>query len=249
MRIAVCEGRRAGEQSVEQLLFRYSREARRSLAMTRYSKGRNLLYDLEEKAVFDVVFLEVESEELSGLELAQRLRQQGYRGEIVLVADSAVHAMAGYEVRAAGYLIRPVEYERLCRVMERLMPSEEELFYPVQRRAQTVRLPNGDILFVESDNAKCKLHCRDEAVQVVYKTLNTVEAELGDRRFLRCHQSYLVNMDYICRAEKWFELSTGDVVNIRQHGLKAARKAYAEYLASLRENQHPSQEAAEEKSG
>lgn len=72
-----------------------------------------------------------------------------------------------------------------------------------------IQLPYQDILFVESQNAKCILHCRDGQTHVVYKTLNTVEGELGDRRFLRCHQSFLVNMDEILSVDQAFHLSSG----------------------------------------
>ena len=66
----------------------------------------------------------------------------------------------------------------------------------------------------------------------VYKTLNTIEKELGDRRFLRCHQSFLVNMDHIKQIEKQFLLSNGEVVPIRQRGVKLVRQAYIDYTAS-----------------
>ncbi|MDY4429835.1 LytTR family DNA-binding domain-containing protein, partial [Evtepia sp.] len=66
----------------------------------------------------------------------------------------------------------------------------------------------------------------------IYKTLNTIEKELGDRRFLRCHQSFLVNMDHIRQIDKQFLLSNGDIVPIRQRGVKPVRQAYIDYTAS-----------------
>ena len=41
------------------------------------------------------------------------------------------------------------------------------------------------------------MHCRDGQSYVIYKRLTNIEHELNDARFLRCHQSYLVNMNHV----------------------------------------------------
>ena len=89
-----------------------------------------------------------------------------------------------------------------------------------------------DILYVESINSKCILHSEAGEAYTVYKTLNTIEKELGDRRFLRCHQSFLVNMDHIKQIGAQFLLSDGILVPIRQRGVKSVRQAYMDYSAS-----------------
>ena len=67
---------------------------------------------------------------------------------------------------------------------------------------------------------------------VIYKRLGDIESELNDKRFLRCHQSYLVNMNYIKNVDKHFELTNGEIVCIRQRSLKAIRQEYLDYLNS-----------------
>ena len=89
-----------------------------------------------------------------------------------------------------------------------------------------------EILYIESSNSKCILHDKSGRTYTIYKTLNTVEKELGDRRFLRCHQSFLVNMDHIKQISNQFLLSNGDSVPIRQRGLKPVRQMYFDYASS-----------------
>ncbi len=67
----------------------------------------------------------------------------------------------------------------------------------------------------------------------IYKKLNEIESELNDSRFLRSHQSYLVNMDYIIEAGNQFQLSTGDVVLIRQRHVKEIRNQYLKYNENI----------------
>ena len=70
-------------------------------------------------------------------------------------------------------------------------------------------------------------------VDRIDKTVTAIgyEEELDDERFLRCHQSYLVNMDHISQVDKQFILMTGEAVLIRQRDLKAMRQTYLDYMA------------------
>jgi DNA-binding LytR/AlgR family response regulator len=84
---------------------------------------------------------------------------------------------------------------------------------------------------VESRNNVCILHCSNGREYTIYKKLSEIETQLGDSRFLRCHQSYLVNMSYIAKADKQFELTTGDVVLIRQRNQKEIRSIYQAFAS------------------
>ena len=165
----------------------------------------------------------------SGLEAARELRALHAAGDIVLYSTSAECAVAGYDVGACGYLVRPLRADKIRACMDRITGRQGMCAYQVRRRRQVVSLPYEDILFVESRNAKCLLHLRKGEDCPVYKKLDEIEAALQDNRFLRCHQSYLVNLDYVARIDRQFELTTGDVVLIRQRSLKTVRQAYLDY--------------------
>lgn len=233
MRVAICDGdAKAGEHIAAQL-FRYGREQRQAFYMTRYTSAQSFLYDMEDGVLFDAVFLETELPDLLGVTVAQRLRAKGFMGQIVFVSASAAYAVESYEVNAVGYWLKPLQYEKICHTLARIVSADTARRFTVQYRAQTQRIAHRDIVYVESENVRCRLHCHGGVTHTVYKTLNTIEQELADGRFLRCHQSYLVNMDYICQADKCFELTTGDTVPIRCHGLKAVRQMYVDYLSAV----------------
>lgn len=90
-------------------------------------------------------------------------------------------------------------------------------------------IPYNEIVYIESNNSKCILHRNNGEKYNIYKKLNEIESELNDSRFLRSHQSYLVNMDYIIEAGNQFQLSTGDVILIRQRHVKEIRNQYLKY--------------------
>ena len=134
-----------------------------------------------------------------------------------------------YDVDATGYLLKPLKPEKLDVVMNKITQSQNIGVYRIQHRRKIVTVKFDDILYVESSNSKCILHSNNKNY-CIYKRLTDIEAELSDKRFLRCHQSYLVNMDYIKNADKQFELLNGELVCIRQRSLKAIKQEFINYI-------------------
>ena len=74
------------------------------------------------------------------------------------------------------------------------------------------------------------LHRTDGNEYTIYKKLNDIEEEINHRAFLRCHQSYLVNMNKIESVENDFTMKSGDVVPIRTRNLNEIKKEYYNYI-------------------
>ena len=232
MRIAVCEDNKIHRDIMEHLLNRYTAERSIPFALVPYEYGMNFLFDMEEGAYFDVVFLDIYMEDTMGNEIAHKLRSMGYQGEIVFLTASPDFAIESYDVDAGGYLLKPLDYGKFKMVMDRITRNMDSNTYQIRQRTTVTKVAYHEILYIESNNSKCILHTESGGEYTVYNTLNNIEKELGDRRFLRCHQSFLVNMDHIKQIGKQFLLSNGDTVPIRQRGVKAARQAYMAYTAS-----------------
>lgn len=232
MRIAVCEDNEIHRDILEHLLNRYFSERSIHFELVPYKYGKNFLCDMEEGAFFDVTFLDIYMEDTMGNEIAHKLRAMGYQGEIVFLTASPDFAIESYDVDAGGYLLKPLDYEKLRMVMDRITRNTDPCTYQIRQRTTVTKLVYHEILYIESSNSKCILHTEYGGEYTVYKTLNTIEKELGDRRFLRCHQSFLVNMDHIKQIGKRFLLSNGDYVPIRQRGVKPVRQAYMDYIDS-----------------
>ena len=233
MRIAICEDSQLDRELLVDVVGHYAAQRSRAIQVTAYDGGLGLVRDMEDGGYYDLVFLDNLMDDMLGIQVARRLRELNYQGPLVFISSTDAYAVAGYEVSAAAYLLKPYDYQTVAAVLDKFLPETgPEERYAIRRRAAVIQLPYQDILFVESQNAKCILHCRDGQTHVVYKTLNTVEGELGDRRFLRCHQSFLVNMDEIISVDQAFHLSSGDAVPIRQRELKRIRASYLDYLAA-----------------
>jgi DNA-binding LytR/AlgR family response regulator len=213
------------------LLHTYMTERSVPNTVTEYENGMNLIYDIEEGYYYDIVFLDILMDQILGMDIARKLRSAGYTGNIVFLTSTAAYAVDSYEVEASGYLLKPHDYGKLCTLLNRIIDRTKIGQYQVSVRNTIYSIPLGEIVYVESRNNVCILHCSNGREYTIYKKLSEIETQLGDSRFLRCHQSYLVNMSYIAKADKQFELTTGDVVLIRQRNQKEIRSIYQAFAS------------------
>lgn len=231
MRIAVCDDSSFDRELIIDLLQHYFSRKSLSCELVQYENGVNLLCDIEEDAWFDIIFLDIYMNDILGIDVARKLRALQYNGEIIFLTSSSDFAVDSYDVAAAGYLLKPISVGKLCLFMDRVIQNFDASTYQVRQRSKVIRIPFREIMFVESSNSKCILHREGGSTYTMYKRLSEVENALNDGRFLRCHQSYLVNMDFIQLVEKQFLLVTGDIVLIRQRDLKTIRQTYLDYVS------------------
>ena len=232
MKIAICDDNSLDRELICDLLRVYFSEKPFTLEIAHFENGINLLHDIGDGSFYDIIFLDIYMDSLLGIDVAKQLRDRDYRGEIVFVTASSDYVVDGYEVQASAYLLKPHSYEKLSAAMDHILRGRRsECMYYVKHRKDVICIPYNEILYVESSNSKCILHRTNGTCYTLYKQLGDVERELKDIRFLRCHQSFLVNMNCIQQIhDRQFELSTGDTVLIRQRDFKNIRQQYLDYI-------------------
>lgn len=230
MKIAVCDDNEIDREMITDLLNRYFVDKSVKYHVVSYSTGQDLIYDVEEGEKYNIVFLDIYMDLILGIDVARKLRKLAYDGAIVFLTSTSEFAVDSYDVMADGYLLKPHSFKKLTMVMDRILTNYASDTYQVKFRNKFIQIPFNEILFVESSNTKCIFHRSNKEVYTVYKKLDVIEAELCDRRFLRCHQSFIVNMSYITSVDTKFTLKSGDIVMIRRRELTNIKRRYLDYL-------------------
>jgi DNA-binding LytR/AlgR family response regulator len=147
---------------------------------------------------YDVVFLDVEMPGATGLETAPQVREQRDPPAVVFVTAHAEYAVDAFAVEAFDYLLKPVDPERLARVVERLRERTLENAAPREKVAVvaaggTELVDPVDIHYVQADGDYSRVHTYDRSY-LCTAALGELEERLGGARFARIHRSYLVNL-------------------------------------------------------
>ena len=229
MRLAICDDNSLERELLHTLLQKYFSETSVRCEFTLYDKGTTLYDDVMENMDYDIIFLDLFMGDSFGLRIAQKLRDLSYRGKIIFCTVSAEYALESYTVFASGYILKPYSLEDSKRTLDRLLPEYQSDSYQIRQKSGIVYIPLNEIMYVESDNTKCILHRTENREYHVYKKLVQIEAELNDARFLRCHQSYLVNMNYVREVSDVFILCSGESILIRKKSKKDIQQKFLQY--------------------
>lgn len=195
-RFAICDDSQEDIEYIEKLIREWNKRAGYQIRIDRFPSGEAFLFAFEEDQGFDVLFLDIEMKELSGIDLAQKLRQLGSGIQIVFVTGYMDYIAQGYDVEALHYLLKPVTEEKMCgvldRAMDRLKNRERELTLTVPEGI--VRIPLAEIWYLEVMGNYVTIH--GEKSYSLKRTLGQME-ELLDDRFYRIHRSYIVNLQFV----------------------------------------------------
>ena len=119
-RIALCEDEEFYRKELEQMLNRYSKDNQDCFELYSFHSGEELL-DRYSEVYFNILFLDVEMEELSGIGVAEKIREQDENVVIIFVTAYEDFALEAFRVSAFQYLVKPVNYEKLSLILNRVL--------------------------------------------------------------------------------------------------------------------------------
>lgn len=160
----------------------------------------------------DLIFLDIQMPDLTGIELARVLDKSTNSPRIIFTTAYNHFALEGYKVDALDYLLKPFNYEEFLRAANKAkayfemknqasLPGtaqqpEEYIFLKVEY--QMVKVPLKSILFIEGLKDYVKVHIENKQRQILTLTsLKSLEDRLPSGRFMRVHRSYIINLDQI----------------------------------------------------
>lgn len=225
MKIAVCDDDRA----IREELIRLAQKQVAGVEVTGYQSGEELLCA---GADFDIYFLDIEMDSVSGMELARHIREQEEnsrkRSIIIFVTGYREYMGEAFDVNAFHYLLKPLDEKKFAEVFDRAW-KEASFFYEQEKKYIMVkslgakqRLLLKNIYYIESRNKKVIIHTTDKTLEV-YGKMEELETRLGST-FYRCHRCYLVNM------EKISAYSADNIQVINGDNLLLARTKYSDFI-------------------
>jgi two-component system, LytTR family, response regulator len=161
---------------------------------------------LARETACDVVFLDVEMPGLSGVDAAPLLRDRLDPPAVVYVTAHERYAVDAFAVEAFDYLLKPVDPDRLARVLERLRERTVENVTPVDRVAVvsgggTELLEFDQLHFAQADGDYSRVHTYDRSY-LCTASLRELEERLPPARFARIHRSHLVNLGKVAGVRR-----------------------------------------------
>ncbi len=155
--IAVCDDLQRDREEIclvlKEELEAFDADAR----FIKFGSGNALLKAWEKKKIdFHIVFLDIFMEGLDGIETARRLRASGYKEAIIFLTTTQDFAIEGYEVDAAGYLLKPLEKIKLRQLLKRLFKREKPALIHCVRETRFIRLHRLRLCILKATETDCQ---------------------------------------------------------------------------------------------
>lgn len=228
--IAICDDSADDIKRLSDALYSYND----SFRVTKYTDAAFLLEDCADQyMIFDILFLDIYMPGLNGIETAKKIRALRKDIIIIFASSSNEHYPEAYDVFAFNYIIKPINTNKLTPVLDQALMNinkERGFYYQFSYKSTNYRILCRDIMYLESSDKIIMFHMADKSTLQCYAKMDEVLKDLPADNFIRCHQSFSVNILHITEmAENHFRMGT-TVINISKKFQKASKDKYFEYL-------------------
>ncbi|MEM9300240.1 MAG: response regulator transcription factor [Bacteroidota bacterium] len=159
-------------------------------------RGALKAFEFVSRNSIDIIFLDINMPELSGMSLAKMLDP---RVKVIFTTAYSEYATESYDVGAVDYLLKPISLDRFLKAVSKVIDSpsalSESQILTIKSGTTSYRLNMKDILFLEKDSNYITYNTTSEKI-LARQTINEALIDLSDN-FIQVHKSFIVNLDKI----------------------------------------------------
>lgn len=231
MNIVVCDD---DNITLDYLSFLIAEIAGEKCKVTKLTRGCALEIYVEEvaKGNLDILFIDIQLGEEDGIEIAKRIKEKFPHIKVIFITGFMGYCKNIFETEPTYFIVKPIEIENLKKALKKAMEEIEEDNHKLLllcAKGTVVSAKLNKIKYIESMKRKVIIYENDSSVEV-YCKLNDIEEKLPVN-FLRCHQSYIVNMNKIKQLNMYsFLMADGMEIPISQSRYNKTKESFMNYL-------------------
>lgn len=172
------------------------------------AKCKNALeaFEVLQKEEVDLIFLDINMPQLSGIEFAKTLKNPP---KIIFTTAYRDHAIEAYELNAVDYLLKPISFGRFMKAInkierktvenntpESVSKLNKQPFLYVKMDKKVLKIYLEEMIYIESQKDYVKIVTNDKDI-ITKQKISYLEERLPKEQFVRIHRSYLVAINKI----------------------------------------------------
>ncbi len=233
MRIAVCDDEREETKRISSVIDRYNKERNARIEYSIFSSSIELA-SVAEREKFDIYILDIIMPVLNGIDLAKEIREFDKVSPIIFLTSSPEFAVESYSVKAADYLVKPIDKERLFCSLDDILDrteTEQEKFIIVRSDDGLRKIFFSNLIYAEVYERKIIYYLKNsEKVESSGKFSSVCDTVLKNSEFILPHRSFLVNMNFISAIGSFgIKLQNGKVIPLAQRRISEIKNHYLSF--------------------
>lgn len=229
LKILIYTSEKAAAASIGNTINEALRRARCSFEIsTYYAVGKAKQHIDSDAYFFDVLLLDADDSQ--SYILAQTVRRINLQASIIFIGGGSVDMYTILKYRPSGFIC---DWRSPAHILEAFRTAYQEQvnigsFFTVKNKDSIYKINYRDIRYFESNQRIITLHTFKKTSNIsFYAKLDDIYEKLPHSHFVKCHQSFIVNMEAIKKLDKVsrrFTLYSGEAIDI-------SKRAYADVVA------------------
>lgn len=223
MKIAICDDESFFRNVLQKYIDEYSKNSTNvnniEISISQFSCGEDLISSYESGNTFDVIFLDVEMKNLSGVQAGHLIRKYDNNVMLIFTTSFTDYVPEAFALNAFQFLTKPIRQDRFNKEFDRAIGAytKKKYKYRISTKTETIFLEVKDILFIETYNRHLRVITKSGKYECSGK-MSAEEKKLAQYDFVRCHQGYIVNLNCIQKINKnTVVLTSGDEIAISKY--------------------------------
>lgn len=232
LHILICDDDRTFADFLSQQITLLPEFDRRCMKITTLDDPRTIDKSVIETS--DLIFLDIDMGDINGLSLARKMRSISKSFILIFVTNYGEYAAEGYEVNAFRFLPKLQLKVKLPDYFSKALAAcqSKNRTINVFCEGESTSVFLDQLVYAETDGRAAILHINGTPPKAlkVRMSLRSMEDKLCDEGFLRIHNSYLVNMNYLSSLQtSGATLTTGETLPLSLHNYRAIKSKYLEW--------------------
>lgn len=206
----------------------------------RFISGEALLFYLEDYPnKFDIIYLDILTGGMSGIETAKQIRKFNEKTKIIFLTNSDSYVFNSFETNPTDYLLKDIHEskfaETFLKTVSKINLKTNPEVYIFKSRGKEVTIPLNEIAFIESYQRQVIVNMYNKEKHEFYYKLSALTSELKPHNFVLIHRTYLVNLQYIkTLSRNEVTLKNGLTLIVSRPHYESLKNRYIEYLNGIK---------------
>lgn len=215
------------------ILNEFLEQEKKEAAIVTLAKKEDVISYIQEHHT-DVVFLDILIEDqVIGIELAKQINELSEHIQIVFLTGFLHYATDIYDTKHIYYVLKTELRQRLPGVfskIETVLESEDSGVLHIKQGANNLLLEKKNISYIERNRRISSIYYGDQ-IYTVHDKLSDMEQMMDHPDFVRCHNSYIVNLQHVLRLErKMILLKNGVQIPISRARNEQVKERFLEWM-------------------
>lgn len=222
--IGICDDENFWIEKIGKDVLAYSNNNCMDIELKTYQSAEDYL---KKEETVDILLLDIEMKEISGIELKDLLAKRMENEAIIFISGYNALVWEAFGKNVYGFLDKPIVKEKLYSIINRIMDEKVNIIDVLVNNDKYIL--SSKIIYVKSIDKYIKIYTKQEEY-IGYFSLKECEQKLQAYGFKRVHKSYIVNFEHIVKIENVIKMDNGFQIRVGRGKVKEIKSEFLEYV-------------------